>query len=148
MNTLAAELAQDPAGLGYAGMSAAQIEAAINAKTRTRVQSLMLSERGLMERYPGGPLAADALLAKLEAFAASGVPGSGPVKRAMKFLAQPEGMDIGSDATQGQLTALGAAGVITAEEANAVKALAQVPCSRADQLGLPYVTDQMIREAL
>ena len=91
---------------------------------RTRTNSLMISERGIMDKYPDGASAADAVLTKLETFANSGAPGSGPVKRAMKFLAQPDGIDIGAASTQAQLTALGAAGVLTVDEANKLKGLA------------------------
>lgn len=91
---------------------------------RSRLVSKLISERGIMEAYPGGPVAADAVLTKLEAFGNSAAPGAGPVKRAMKFLAQPEGIDIGSAATQAMLTQLGAGGVLTTEEANNLKALA------------------------
>ena len=91
---------------------------------RTRVQSRLISERGVMSQYAGGPLAADALLTKLETFAASGAPGSGPVKRALKFLGAEAGLDIGDPTMRAQLDALAAAGVITVEEATHLKALA------------------------
>ena len=94
---------------------------------RTRVQSRIISERGVMSHYAGGPLAADALLVKLEAFAASGAPGSGPVKRALKFLGSEAGLDIGDPAMRSQLDALAAGGVITTAEADDLKALALVP---------------------
>jgi hypothetical protein len=98
---------------------------ALSAKTRVQ-RPCMISERGIMERYPGGPLAADAVLVKLETFANSGAPGSGPVKRAMKFLASADGLDIGSDATRAQLEALAAGGVITQGECDALRGLALV----------------------
>jgi hypothetical protein len=95
---------------------------------RTKVQApFMVSERGIMDKYPGGPLAADAVLAKLEAFAASAVPGSGPVKRALKFLGTADGLDIGAATTRAQLDVLATAGVITTTEATNLKSLAVVP---------------------
>lgn len=90
--------------------------AAVLSAGRVRVASHFASERGMLERYPGGPLAADALLAKLEAFAATQHPMARIVGRALKFLAQAEGLDIGSPATQGLLVQLAAGGVITEEE--------------------------------
>lgn len=101
---------------------------------RTKVQSHFASERGILERFPAGPLAGDALLAKLEAFAATAHPMARIVGRALKFLAQPEGLDIGSPATQGLLDSLAAGGVITADERAGLAAMATVadPVSHAD----------------
>lgn len=93
----------------------------------TRVASRLISERGVMSQYAGGPLAADALLGKLEAFAASGLPGAGPVRRALKLLATEAGLDIGDATMRAQIEALAAGGVITAEEAQHLLALALVP---------------------
>lgn len=100
------------------------IAAAVNAVRTPITTSRMISERGILEKYPDGPVAADAVLIKLEAFAASAHPLASIVKRALKFLAQPDGFDIGSAATQGMLTQLGAGGVLTADETNKLKALA------------------------
>jgi hypothetical protein len=91
---------------------------------RTRVVSHFASERGVLERFPGGALAADALMTKLEGFAATAHPMASIVKRALKFLAQAEGLDIGSPATLGLIDALQAGGVITAEERNGLRAMA------------------------
>lgn len=93
---------------------------------RTKTVSHFASERGILERFPLGPLAGDALLAKLELFAQSAHPMARIVGRALKFLAQPEGLDIGSAATQGLLDALAAGGVITAEERAGLAAMATV----------------------
>lgn len=94
---------------------------------RTKVASHFASERGVLERFSGGPIAADALLTKLEAFTTSGHPMASIVKRALKFLAQSEGLDIGSPATQGLLAQLGAGGVLTADEVAGLRAMALQP---------------------
>lgn len=101
---------------------------------RTKVVSHFASERGILERFPAGPLAGDALLAKLEVFAATAHPTARIVGRALKFLAQPEGLDIGAPATQGLLDQLAAGGVITAEERAGLTAMATVadPISHTD----------------
>ncbi len=104
---------------------------------RTKVASHLASERGVLERFPGGPIAADALLSKLEAFAATAHPMASIVKRALKFLAQSEGLDIGSPATQGLLAQLGAGGVLTAEEVAGLRAMALV----ADPISREQVTE-------
>lgn len=92
---------------------------------RTRVQSHFASERGILERYPGGPLEADALLASLEGFATTAHPMARIVGRALKFLAQPEGLDIGSPATQSLLDQL-TPGVLTVEQRADLRAMATV----------------------
>ena len=101
--------------------------ATILSAGRTKMASLLISERGILERYAAGPLAADTVLTKLEAFSATAHPMASIVKRAMKFLAQPEGLDVGSPATQSLIDALAAGGVITADEATNLKNIAAVP---------------------
>jgi len=145
--TLKTELTTDPAGLGYDLGDHAQIEALINAKDRSHVVSHFASERGILDRYPGGPAAADALLVKLEQFAASANPMAGIVKRALKFLGTPEGIDLGSNGVQSMLTAL-TPSLLTTAERDGLRSMATRACSRAEQIGMGYVTDTMIREAL
>lgn len=99
------------------------LAAAMSAGRKLTV-SHFASERGILERFAGGPLAADALLSKLEAFASTTHPMASIVRRALKFLAQPEGLDVGSPATQGLLDALGAGGVLTEQEVSGIKAMA------------------------
>lgn len=113
--------------------------AALLSAGRTKVTSHLASERGILERFPAGPLAADALLVKLEGFAATAHPMAGIVKRALRFLATPEGLDIGSATTLTLLDRLAAGGVITAEEAAGVKSMATV----ADP-----ITDAQVQAAL
>lgn len=114
-------------------LQALQADGRINAiasalsSGKTKVVSHFASERGILERYPGGPIEADALLSKLETFSQTAHPMASIVKRALKFLAQPEGLDIGSPATQGLLAALQAGGVISMEELNGLRAMATVP---------------------
>jgi hypothetical protein len=98
-----------------------------------RVQSHFASERGLMERFPGGPLAADALLTKLEQASEQASPFASLLRRALKFLAQPEGLDIGAPATQAMLTQLAAANVITAVELAGLRHMATSPKSLTEQ---------------
>lgn len=94
---------------------------------RTKVVSHFASERGILERFPGGPVAADALLAKLEAFAEAAQPLSRITGRAIRFLRQPEGLDIGSPATQAMLGAITQEAVITPEEFAGLRAMATRP---------------------
>lgn len=101
--------------------------AALLSVGRTRVASHFASERGILERFPLGPIAGDALLTKLDAFSATAHPMASIVRRALKFLGQPEGLDIGSAATQGMLDQLALGGVMTAEERAGLKAMATAP---------------------
>lgn len=101
--------------------------AAVLSVGRTKLASHFASERGVLERYPGGPVEADALLTKLEAFAATAHPMASIVKRALKFLAQAEGLDLGSPATQGLIAQLQAGGVITTAERDGLAAMATRP---------------------
>ena len=122
-----AAIAADPALQALATQGATQAIADALSVGRTKPVSHFASERGVLERFPAGPLAGDALLAKLEAFAATAHPMARIVGRALKFLAQPEGLDIGSPATQGLLDQLAAGGVISADERAGLAQMAAVP---------------------
>jgi hypothetical protein len=123
-----AAIAADPALQALVAAGDTQGIADALSLGRTKVVSHFASERGILERFPLGPLAGDALLAKLEDFSVTAHPMARIVKRALKFLAQPEGLDIGSPATQGLLDALAAGGVISTEERAGLTAMA----TRAD----------------
>lgn len=116
-----------PELLALAEYGATQAIADALSVGRTKVVSHFASERGILERFPLGPLAGDALLTKLEAFGATAHPMASIVKRALKFLGQPEGLDLGSPATQGLLDQLALGGVITADERAGLEAMATAP---------------------
>lgn len=101
--------------------------AALLSQGRTRYVTTRVSEAGLLERWPAGPAAADAFLVKLEAFAQSQHELAGIVRRALKFLGTPEGLDLGAAATHIMLVQLAAGKVISTEEAALAKALSQQP---------------------
>lgn len=94
---------------------------------RVRVGPRSLSERAILAEYPDGPVAADAVLVKLEQYAAGAHPLSSVLSRALRLLRDPEGLDFGTAATRQMLDALATAGGITAAEAAALKALAEQP---------------------
>lgn len=121
-----AAIAASPELTALAAAGNTQVIADALSVGRTIVRTHRMSETGILEKYPGGPIAADAVLGKLEAFAASAHPLASVVRRALKFLATPDGLDIGSPATQTMLDALANGGVITVDEATALKALATV----------------------
>lgn len=108
------------------------IAAALNDKTRGTVMPKyrLISARGVLSEYSGGPVDAAAVLDKLEAAAAT-VPA---IKWVLSFL-RSDGIDIGSPVTQGMLDQLVTGGVLTATEAGNLKALGISPASRAEVLG-------------
>jgi len=101
---------------------------------RTEVGPRMTSARGIAERMPGGPIAAEVVLMKLEgardALLASEsqndkVLGS-LLRRQLTFLAG-EGLDFGSAALRGMLDQFALAGILTSGEVDALKAIAVRP---------------------
>jgi len=146
------ELANDPLKLGYASALIAyneeQLLQLLNGVTILAPKSTMHSERGVLDQYPDGPVAADIVLQKLERFAASPHPLAGLVKRALKFLSQPEGIDFGTVSTQNMLRRLAEGGVITTDEANKLISFGSVLMSRAQELGLGVVTAEQLHAAV
>lgn len=144
MSVLSDEIDNDPDGKGYASFLPDQpghVVALLNAMTETKHKARMITARGILSDYPGGAAVAAGVLDKLDA-AASSIPA---LKWAMGFLKTPDGLDIGHSATLGMLDQLATAEVITSDEAAKLKELALQPASRAEMLGLPYVTEEMLR---
>ncbi len=101
---------------------------------RTRIASRIVSARGIASDFPGGPVAAEAVLMKLEG-AATALSASAAtqdkvlgslISRQLRFLAG-EGLDFGSVALRGMLDQFSAAGILTAEEVAGLKSLALEP---------------------
>lgn len=138
------EVDNDPSGKGYAAFLPYQPGYAIdtmNALTETMVKPRMITARGILSDYPGGPAAAAAVLDKLDA-AAPSIPA---LKWAWKFISG-DGLDIGSQATQGMLDLLAtpaAGNVLTTDEAINLKSLALQPASRGEIRKLPYMTGEL-----
>lgn len=145
LSVLESEIQNDPANIGYAAMlpnSPGSVVDAMNALTQTGYKSRMISERGIMDHYVDGPIVADSVLTKLEAFAQTAHPSAGAVRRALKFLAMPDGIDIGSPATRSMIDMLAGGGVITSDEGSKLKALSLGKRSRSDILFGTIVTEQ------
>ena len=150
MTILADELANDPLGVGYAQWlphAPGMVVQLLNAPSYTMIKPLMMSERGVLAQYPDGPVAADAVLTKLDTFAQTQHALASVVRRALRFLGTDGGIDMGSPATQSMLDAVQQAGVLTASETQKLKALALQPASRAEVLGLGVVTEAQVVEA-
>jgi hypothetical protein len=149
---LATELAE-PQYAPYLPDDTPAICALLNALSTTMVKEKFVTARSVLASL-GAPGAVT--LTRLEEFAATPMPSDPPVaamhcsvKWAMRFLAGETGIDVGHATTRGLLDALVTATVITQAEADAIKALAVQPASRAEVLfgAGARVTDSDIRAA-
>jgi hypothetical protein len=139
---LKAEVQADPEGLGYAQYLPAapgMVCELLNRQSTTTVKSRVVTARTVLSECGAG---AAAILDKLEASS----PSISEVKWAMRFITG-DGLDVGHAVTQAQIQALVPPGVLTQAEADALKSLALQPCSRAEKLGLPLVTEADLRDA-
>lgn len=156
MPTLRDELVNDPLARGYSTLLPDQpgvVADSLNRRDRTAVRSRIVTARTVIAEI--GPSGAVALW-KLRAFGlqAQALQGGDPqafalavcVWWAVEFLTG-EGVDVGHVQAQQLIAACVGAGVLTASEADALKALAVQPVSRADELGLSPVTDLAVMEA-
>lgn len=119
----------------FAALVAARADAAVAAALsvgRTALVPLTITELGVLDTL--GTIDGEAFLAGLEAFAGATLPDGHPfaahhagIKRALSWLKDAKGLDIGSGQAQTMLASLGAAGVVNAQHAAAIAALARRP---------------------
>lgn len=98
----------------------------LNARDQTRIVSRRMTEADLLGDL--GPETADALLAKLDACAAT----NGVVARSLRALYSTTGLDIGHPQTLAALAQLVAAQIIEQSEFDALLALVTVPASQLE----------------
>lgn len=116
--------------------------AALLSVGRVRVESRMLSERGVLSAL--GSEAGDAMLTALEGITSpDALPmplrsNYGAIRRAVSWL-KGDGVDVGDPLTRGMLDALAATGVIQVASAAAIKRLAERP----DPLPFGSVSDAL-----
>lgn len=141
MSTLQTELTTDPLARGYAqyipdcpGILVNLLNETIYQKHKTR----FVTARTVLAEVTGGA----EILDKLETAAQT----NSAVKWAMRFITS-DGIDIGYPVTQQLLDSL-VGSTLTQAECDALKNLATQSASRAEVLGLPYVTEQQVRNAL
>jgi hypothetical protein len=113
--------------------------AALLSTGRTKYATTRKVAIGVVGAYPGGPIEADALLGKLETYADAAGPLSRLVGRAMAALSADPGLDLGDPSTHAMLAALVQYGVITADEAGALKSIASA---------VDPITPQQVSDAL
>lgn len=137
---LADELADDPAKVGYGGMSDAEAAGAINAPSQTVVRGVPMTD---VLRWA---VSSGALLAVQSAAAGQGA-GTDPVARtlatgALMMINLGTGTDLGIDDAEvaGMLTAMVAKGVLTSGQRDALLARGAHEVSRADVLDLGDVS--------
>lgn len=96
-----------------------------------RLPERMVNARTVLSELPGGPMAAAAVLDKLEEAAAS----VSAVKWVLSFLKADGGLDIADDATRSAIDALVAGALLSADEGAALKALGEQTVSRWSTVG-------------
>jgi hypothetical protein len=142
MASLSSELLNDPLGRGYAQYipdSPGILVQMLNEPSYTVVKERFVSARGVIAAFGE---AGAIILDKLENAAAF----NSTVKWAMRFMAS-DGIDVGHQKTQAMLDALVPV-VLTQQEADLLKDLANQPASRAEVLGLGWVNEEAVRAAL
>jgi hypothetical protein len=135
MTTLREELTNDPLGIGYAGMSNGEIEVSLNAKTRTKLQAFECGTGTVLETL--GITDGNGLLDIIK---------NTPDFRYVWPLLEQGRLRLDSALVRSTLNALAAANAISQASADALNALALVPCSRGEELGLT-INDIEVRAA-
>lgn len=143
MSILSEEISNDPTGKGYAAFLPNQpghVVNLLNAKTEVKfVSPSMVNERTIMTLPPG---MSRSILTKFRALAQVDI----LVEKAVSFLGTQGGLDAGHANTHLLLDQLSqVSGGFTAEEVQALKNLSLAPVSRAEVLGLPFITEEHIR---
>lgn len=101
---------------------------------RKQVQPRIVSARGIAAEFPGGPVAAEVVLMKLEGAAAAASASTDQsqkvlgslISRQLRFLAA-DGLDFGSPALRGMLDQFVSMSILTQAEVDGLKSLADVP---------------------
>lgn len=133
---LRSEIANDPMKRGYAAMTNAEVAASLNTADRTHVDSTFATWRKMLADL--GPTVTATVKAKVEAAAE----GNAAVAIALDMLGEygdGGGLDLGHANTRAVIDQLAAGGVLTADEATAIKGIAEAVISRATELGLGEV---------
>ncbi len=135
------EILNDPLSRGYAQYipyCPGIIQEMLNNPVYSKYKSRMITARTVLAEIATGAV----ILDKLETAAES----VSSVKWGMRFMTTT-GIDIGSPVTHQLLDGL-VGTVLTEQEVNDLKGLSTQPASRAEVLGLEYVTEQQVRNAI
>lgn len=127
------EVVNDPLGLGYAGMTNAQVADSLNTQNRAIQRSRFVTARTLLNELV--PTDAAAILDALNSATAS----NSVVKWAFSFLTSDSGIDVAAPNTALMLTSLVTSGVLTQSQSDAITALGNVTVSRSTEIGFDRV---------
>ncbi|MCX5661074.1 MAG: hypothetical protein NTW19_15410 [Planctomycetota bacterium] len=139
LRTLRDELDADPLSRGYASLAPLAAAASLNTVDRTVARTRFVTARAMLAEL--GPTVAATIVGKLESASNAGG-GNLALKLALDAVqtySDGGGLDVGHPYTQAMLDQLATAeggNVLTTQEAAAVKAMANVTISRAQELGL------------
>lgn len=138
LQTLLAELTADPEGRGYSAMTPEQVAADLNDPSYVTLSERMISERTLFAVL--GSERATAVLDALEAMP------DRVIQRICRMLTDVSagGVDIALAEARVMIDQFAASGLLTADEATAIKALAETRQSRAQQIGYSEITAAMV----
>jgi len=141
MSVLGDEITNDPTGKGYAAFLPDQpgrVVELLNDQTETMRKRTIVTVLKIMDVL--GVTMYESVMNKLDAIAPSRV----IVRDFLSRLRMDSG-DMGSPTTIGMIDVIGSIAApngFTAEEVAALKAISMQPASRAEVLGLPYVTEE------
>ena len=138
---LRAEIDTGPLAAELTGKSDDDVAAILNDKRFTTTGERYVTARTVLAEL--GATTGATILDKLEAAATQ----SSPVKWMLKFLTQDSGLDVGQTETQGCIDALAIAGVLTTDEASALRGMALLPTSRAEIIGFGSVSYNDVNKA-
>lgn len=152
MSILSDEITNDPEGKGYAALiddSPGRVVDLLNARTETMPKERLITSRGIASLL--GIIEGETFLQALESFSTSTLPAGHPlipyqpgIKRQITWLST-QGLDLGDALTRQLLDTLVSAGIITSQSATILKDAALKPASRAEVLGLPFITEEILR---
>ena len=138
---LKTEIETGPLAAECVGQSDDAVAAILNDNRYTATKECYVTARTVLAEL--GATTGAAILDKLESAATQ----SSPVKWMLKFLTQDSGLDVGQTETQGCIDALALAGVLTTDEATALKSMALLPTSRAEIIGFGSVSYNDVNKA-
>ena len=142
---LNAEIANDPQGKGYAALlpdRPGHVVDLLNAETEFIHKRRIMTVLKLMDDL--GVTMYESVMNKLDAIAPARV-----IVRDFLARFRADSADVGSPTTLEMIDVVGAIAApngFTAEEVTKLKSLSLQPASHAEVLGLPYITEKMLRE--
>lgn len=139
---LQAELANDPAGKGYAAHlpdAPGLVVDLLNAATETAPMERWVTGLTILSECPAGK----SITRKLKKISID----DAVVEVAWHRLLGPDGLNVNDPATKAMLDEMAAAGILDADEVEQLKGMAIQPASRAQIIGIGRATEEQVRKA-